>query len=376
MLKKFRLVAIVLLICLMFSTLSGCWDAQDLEDLSIPIAVAYDTSATGPSYPVGNIEITTLMPVVDPEVKSKFKVEEVTGIEVGYTRNQRAYISTKTFIIGMVQVAIFGEEAAAAGLNPIADTIYRSPQTPNAVMLAVAEGKANEVLKTPIEDSANIGVYLKDLLRKGQQKAFVLTTNLHELIKESATIGDNPVLPLIKIENQKVVIAGSAIFKKDKLIGKVDTQDTVALVMLRGAKCRGYIPFVIMKDGQIADKGTVMVTNKRKVKVERQGDDFTFQVTITLAGHLVGHTSKILFTDDQEMLKVIEDKVASDTKRNCEKFINKMQEEFQVDCIGLTSYALAKWRNELQDKVDEGFIENTHINVDVEVKLDNIGEAN
>jgi hypothetical protein len=51
-----------------------------------------------------------------------------------------------------------------------------------------------------------------------------------------------------------------------------------------------------------------------------------------------------------------------------------LQEEPRIDAIEITPYALAKWRQEITPQLEQSFIEDVLINVDVEVKLQNTGE--
>jgi len=51
-----------------------------------------------------------------------------------------------------------------------------------------------------------------------------------------------------------------------------------------------------------------------------------------------------------------------------------LQEEPRIDAIEITPYAVAKWRQEITPQLEQSFIEDVLINVDVEVKLQNTGE--
>jgi hypothetical protein len=135
------------------------------------------------------------------------------------------------------------------------------------------------------------------------------------------------------------------------------------------------LPYIIKRDGIIYDFGSVTIKNKRKVKVERNGDKFVFNISIILDGELNEHSEMALFTQHEELSKEIEKQVASDITESCNKFIAKMQEEYKVDCIDISKYALAKWRKELQPDIDsENLIKNAFINIDVKMKLRSIGE--
>ena len=137
-------------------------------------------------------------------------------------------------------------------------------------------------------------------------------------------------------------------------------------------KCKGYIPFVITGKGR-GRLGTVFVGNGRKVRVERQGDQYTFNITITLKGQLIEHQNPVILTRNREFLSMIEAQVAADIESECQTLIDTMQEEFKWTA-SISAIRLAKWRSELEDTVDEGFIERANINVDVKVHIGNTGD--
>jgi len=182
------------------------------------------------------------------------------------------------------------------------------------------------------------------------------------------------VLPILRVDAGEVKISGLGIFRKDKLIDRVGLDGARPLTLLRGVKCKGYIPFVITREGEEVDRGTVFVGNGRKVRVERQGDQYTFNITITLKGQLIEHENPVILTRNREFLSMIEAQVAADIESECQTLIETMQEEYRVDCIDISKYALAKWRSELEDTIDEGFIERANINVDVKVHIGNTGD--
>ena len=242
--------------------------------------------------------------------------------------------------------------------------------------MAVLEGDIKDLEKIEMKEYPNPGVYLLGLLRKAHKDSFLITTTLYLFEVQRITTGKNPVIPLIKMSNNNIVISGTGIFKNDKMIAKIDLKDTRSLVLLRGGRGKGRIPFIINKDGKKVDEGTVDVKSSRKVKVIREGNNFTFFITVKLQGRLMEHYSQRFIIDEKPNItgEEIERAVKKAIEKDCREFVKKMQEEFKVDCLDITKYALAKWRNELRDKVEEDFIENVDIVVDVDVAIKEIGE--
>jgi hypothetical protein len=197
---------------------------------------------------------------------------------------------------------------------------------------------------------------------------------MHNFQVNATTTGKNPIIPIIKAEGERIRIVGTGIFDKEKLIAKVGIRDTRSLVMLRGLKCNGFIPFVIKKDGELVDEGTVAITNSRKVQVEEKDGRITFLINIFLKGNLLEHSS--LEPVDETRLGEIQDAVSQTIASDCSRLIQKMQEDIGVDFIDITKYAKAKWGNEIQDQIKENdLIKDVRFVVKVKTSIMHLGQT-
>lgn len=375
----FKRVFCLVLITVIILNCCGCWDARDVGDLAFPIAAAYDVHDNNIDLGIQcergekcQIDATTIDPTLSPNTKAKVRVETLPAATIAIARNKRGLTNADDYLPGLNQSIIFGEELAKRGLTAYTDSILRVPSIPIYMLLVVAEGRGQTILETPIPHHENLGLYLQQLLKESQTKGFVPSTTLYKYYVDQAP-GKNPVMPLIRRSGKDdVVLDGAAVFKKDKMLKKLGRKDTRILVMLRGLKSQGYVPYKLEKDGQLLDEGTVFLKNSRKVKVIRQQDNYIFNINIKLGGVLVESTKgkKI----DEEYLKQIENAISRDIAGQGRQFIAQMQNEMKIDCIDINKYALAKWRRELQTSIDSDFIENASIKVKVEVHLENTGE--
>lgn len=371
-------ITVAISVLILTAMLVGCWDAQDISDMNIPIVGGYDVPDRDKdkNEKDATIVVTGLIPNLDPEAKEKVRIDRISAQTVGESRGIRSQHNPDVYSTGMVQVSIFGEELARSGLDDVMDALFRDQRMKRAVYMAVVDGRADELLHVEAKNAPNLGVYLLGLLRHAQGRGFMPCTTMLTYGVDANSVGNNPVLPLIKArDKERVELAGAGIFKKNKLIAKVLLRDTRSLVLLRGLKSSGDIPFIVAKDGVTLDRGTVDVTNSRKVGVERTGDQYTFRISVKLKGMLVDHSRKTSFIKHEEMLKEINKAVADEIEEDCSSFVTRMQEEFGVDCIDIAKYALAKWRNELKDRVEqEDFIKKMRIIVDVQVDISTTGE--
>lgn len=368
-------------VLLMFAcfNLAGCWDSKDVESLAFPIAAAYDVHQDDPGgmnqlnqgpLEQPEVDVTVIFPNLKATARDPVTVETIPAPTVGYAREKRSYTSSELYVTGFNKVILTGEDLARQGLNKPFESLYRFPEVSTNMLLAVVEGRGEDILKEPNENTDNMATYLYALLREPKAHSIPATT-LHEFDMSQAA-GRNPVVPVIKAGGvNQVVLTGIAIFKKDRLVTKLNLYQTRYLAFLRGISTQVYIPFVLEDENA---QGAALFDNERKVTVERQGDRFTFKVQVILKGVITEHPSEQPV--DTARVKMIEDYIAGQVESNCRDMIKTMQNEWKVDCIDINKYALSKWRRELKDRVDdEQFIQNAEIQVETKVKIYSSGEV-
>lgn len=365
----------VLILCfLQILFTSGCWDYKDIDDLYFPIVGGYDISNNTTNIN-DDIIVSGYYSRITPQNPNSVKFTTTTANTIGDSRNKSTAQSPKSLAFGTLQVIIYGRQTSIYGLKELSNIYIRSAQAKGNTLIAVANDTAEGLLNTKIEQTTT-PMHITNLLKYTSKDTFIPYVTFYQFFINSYSIGQNPIVPVLSvIENDSsIAIIGTGIFKKDKLIGQIDLKQTRDLVLLRGIKSQGQIPFTVVKEGGIIDKGTVHVKNTRKVKVYKNQDSYTFIINIKLKGNLIEHYNNSQLTSNKELLSDIQLSVKNDITASCKDFINKMQDNFKVDCIDISRYALAKWRNELLTDIDhENFIENVTIIPQVDVKISNIG---
>lgn len=368
-----KLVGIIITAILILP-LNGCWDTTDVEQLDIVMVAGYDIPMPGQH---GTISTTALFAAVE---RTEERVQTFAAHTVGETRARRAYNASRQFTLAQLQAIVLGEELAIRGARDALDPSLRVPDVKTSLYMAVAEGNAGDFLRdTNKQRKTDSSQRIVRLLRNIPDRAFVPKTTMHDFVIGNRTRGKTTIMPTVRFvdTDQTLEITGTALFEADKMVARFDRGETRTLVFLRGTPTRGWLPFFIYEKGKIVDQGTVFVTNSREVKVSRAGDEFTFDIKVILTGRVVEHADVDVspFIDNQKHLHEVEDAVARDMRIQAEDFVRFMQEEVKVDAIDITSYALAKWRKELTPTCEGGcFIEKATINVEVEVRLQNVGE--
>lgn len=364
-------VLVLFLVMVLTTALAGCWDARDVDKMAFPLCAAYDLHAGGET---GNklVDVTTLIPNLSPDAPSKVHVQTLPERTAAYARRPRNFYDADEYLPGINQVLIVGDALARKGFKNYLDTLGRIPGVTGTMLFAVADGRGEEILKTPSRNNSNNGIHLISLLGDAQKKSFAPSVKLYELFVNQGP-GKNPIIPIVKKQRDQVIINGTALFKKDRMIHLCNIDETRTLMMLRGMKAQGYYPFEVQEEGR-KERGTIYIANARKVKVTRQGDQYTYTIDIKIEGIIVehlGHMGNI----DKECMDCVEESVARSIEGECRRFLNSMQNDLKTDCIDINKYALAKWRRELTPVIDQDeFIQNAKIEVRARVHLENAGE--
>ena len=369
-----------IVIILILLQLCGCWDSRDLDKLAFPLASAYDVHSPGgadPSDPPANpgykvVDLTTLVPNLAPKTQNPVNIETLSGVTITDARQRRGLTDPDIYVTGLNKTIIIGEELARRGITPYMDSLLRGTTVTGTMYFTVAAGRGEDILKTPIKNYTNMGTYLVSLFDGVQQRTFIPAIRLWDFYAYMST-GKNPVAPILERKEDRVIISGVAVFKKDRMVKKLTIEESHDLMLLRGLKGRSYLPFS-KKQGGMYHRGAVLVKNTRKVQYYQNQQEHNFIITIKLEGTLEEHSHQAPVTEKH--LQEIEKTVEQQVRTQCETFINMMQEEIKVDCIDISKYALAKNRRALEKDIDKPeFIQDANIQVKVKVHLENTGEA-
>ncbi|MED1472731.1 Ger(x)C family spore germination protein [Bacillus salipaludis] len=226
--KKF-----LILICLSANLfLTGCWDRKEVNDMALVLGAAIDKDK-GDSI---KLSLQILIPRAvssgqtgggggGPEVMTRSAVGEnmadaASKLQLKFPR-KIFWGHCKTFVIGK-------ELAESGNLHKQIDFLLRHPEPRERAYLYVGDGEAGSYLKynPPLER------YTGEGLRKLSELHIGVDTTVKDF--EEMVTGDAgaAILPLIKGKGAPDLI-GSAIFKKDKMVGQINTKVTRGLMWLR-----------------------------------------------------------------------------------------------------------------------------------------------
>lgn len=412
--SKKRILVVLLILMLLLT--NGCWDRRELESLGIVQALGFDL---GPDQK--GVTITTMIAIPSklggqsgngggggggdepgvvitsmdaPSIYEAFnKINTMINREVSLLQNQ---------------VLILGEDMVKKGVGKWVDNLIRFREMRRTMALFVCKGKAAEIMKVQPKLETKPSEYLIDLVAISRRTGMFPAVTLNDFFKRYESFAQENYLPLLakqggadpsagqkgeegnkegskpgqgqstpEVEEPKpedIKLIGSAIFKKDRMVGDFDIYETQILLLLNNEFKEALLTIEdpLKRDNHIIFR--LLSTTPVQIKYKHQNNVDHFQVKLVLEADLVSIQSNIDYTRPQ-MEGFLGRVIAAELKNRVIKVIKKAQQEYNSDVFGfgqkvrstfITSpeYENYRW----PDKFKEA-----QINVEVIVNLRRVG---
>lgn len=372
MLKK-RLITIILI----FTTfLEGCWDQTIYERTGFILQVGIEPSNN-------NLLITYTDPVVEP--KSKEKVEVIYGSKENLLREFREdarKISSKMLEAGKVQQVLISDSIAAKGINNLLEIFERDPTTSIIAYVVVVEGSPRNLMEKAqsFGDKPRPAFYIHQLIEDNVEQSYVPDTQIHRFTTTFFSPGIDPITPIIKLQYDKgkgIEVTGSALFSEDKMVGKIDTNQTLLLLSMMGkAKKSVYVSKHFENPGYNNGKRGCAIgirKVKRKVNVYLENNIPIADIALNFDGSLNEmHWNSI---PDLEAQKNIEKTLETEIKKSCEQVLTYTQ-KVHSDPLGIGDIIRAKYNSYFENVNWKNVYPSVKFNVNVKLNISGHGVIN
>ncbi|EOP17933.1 MULTISPECIES: Ger(x)C family spore germination protein [Bacillus] len=362
--------------------LAGCWDRREINDTALVLGAAIDKEKGK------NIRIT--VQVLIPRAVSSGQQGSGGGGEVAQVLVRSAIgenmadaaskLQTKfprKIFWGHCKTYIIGEKLAKEGeIHKQIDFLLRHPEPRERAHLFVSSGKAANILelKPPLEQ--HIGEVLRRLseLHVG---ANITLKDFEQMLTGNAEVALLPFiqkLPPFAGDKQNETIAsiiGTAIFKKNKMVGQVNTKVTRGILWLRN-EIQVTSVTVKWKEGGSISLDPIQRTTKL-VPTIRNGK-WKITAKITAVGTIVQNGSNLDIMS-LKMGRELEKKLEKDIKQRIKLSLKQVKTGMNADAFGFADafhrkypkeWAKAKnhW-NKVLPKVD--------VKIDIKVRISRPG---
>jgi Ger(x)C family germination protein len=343
---------------------------KPVENLEIISGAGYDIVNGTDGQITYSIPLSTYVFEPDNKIASEMKIG--VGSTIAQTRGDRQRRSDKKFLLGLEKVYVISEDYARFGIRNILDILFSNPQVNDMGAVVVCKGRAEDMLRYQIKGYPSSADFIEGMINNAQ--GFNFFTNNYKLMDVFIRVdseGRRALIPYVELKQNGPEIIGFALFNRDKMVEFIDMKESRILNLLRENKGRGSIQ--LQKDAH--NHVDYYAKAIRKVKVSRDGEEYTFDIDLSLEGDITSIEGLPSVIDDPKLKKTLEEQFAEKIKVACSEFIEKMKNEYKLDLLDLGRAAAAKYgRHENRDW--NKIVSNSKINVNVKVKIEKEGRGN
>lgn len=334
--KKFISLLIILLL---ITPLIGCKESkQEVEKLGIILAEGFDLTPDGKYQYTAQILNTQ----ANPTSKSKDTTEEESSEVVVFSAiGDTPYSATsnlgesygKSLFFGHSRYIVIGEKLARSGLGLLTDTVFRIRTSRPDILLLITKGKASEIVKASVPNEKIPSNEIENLQRFQKSKGFSpMTSNLefaNSLLNESGT----SILGFITLRNDYgtdnvLDFSGSAVFKKDKLAGYMNINETRGVQWIKG-KVQGGVITSYLPDNNLVS--FFSIDSKSKIKPKLNGDSLYIDVDIQVLGNVIEMSAPLNPMKNHKDMDKLNQLLSKAVKDEATLAINAAQKKFKAD---------------------------------------------
>jgi spore germination protein KC len=333
--KKTALVFFFITICPFI--LCGCWNYREIDTLAIVAGMAIDKDLGTNKYTVTSEIITTQMQGVSSIIGSELYISEGESIFTA-ARNTMQKTGLKLFW-NHAKVVVISESLAIEGLIPVIDWLNRSSDVrPDLKLLISKDKNAADILKTKDNLHQVVSYHLDDAMDSGYIISKFADSNVWSFIDGISTHGMCDAVATVKNEFKNGTItpylSGSAIFKLDKLVGYIDGDETLYMLMIKNKITTGLIN---LKNISGSPTGITLEIHENKTSLTPLYTNgiasIVIDITPTVSIHEVEGTTDFI---KEENLKVLQREAEKIIESKINDLISKLQKNYKSDVLGFT----------------------------------------
>lgn len=347
--KHKKIICIFILLTLLFN-ISACTAYIEINDLPLILGAAIDKGENG--------KYILTVEVFKPTAPSKEKDTKITT-EILQTEGETIFDAIRDLIIKLgkraywthLKVFIISKDIAKEGISPVIDMFSRNAHIRKEFPVFISNDetaskifyKGKQTLNEPVSSFINNTIKSVDKISKYDYVKF------YELIDNICIGGQSAVLPLISmnpIAGPKIPsIYGLAVFKKDKMIGTLNSSESKTLRLLRNKEKGGLLIVQWVENNEQENVTLEVFKSKTKIEPLYNNKELSINIkiiTTTEIAEIMNSKIDVLGERGRETLEMEAEKKI---KNDIERLLFKLQHDFKSDAVGFGKKVKQKYPN-------------------------------
>lgn len=248
-----------LIVCLI---LSGCWDRKELNQLAVITGLGVD-------FDVDRRKIQISAEVIIPSKMQGSQgdgggsggeqavfLAKGEGDTVFQAIRRTAFTTTRKLNLTHNEVIILSDTIARQGISPVLDVFIRDPEPRPTQWVLISEAKPDAIFKVKPKLEKATAMMITDLMHNAGTTSEVYPVNLQRAITMLLSKTTAATFPMIKAigeqEQKKLQVAGLAVFKQDRMVGKLNPDQTRGLLWVINQVQSGIVVVDLSEDQRVS----------------------------------------------------------------------------------------------------------------------------
>lgn len=352
----------ILFLLTVITTQPGCWDHREVERLGIVMATGVDLAPGGQfRVIVQNVNPSALGRGMTgggglmPGGASKpYRNRSIVGETMFESIRELSRQTPRQLFFAHNQVILISEKLARErGLKEVMDFFERNPQIRRTTWLLVGKGDMNALLDEPGRLEGSPAQRMFGIISERDLSSQYAVQRLGDFLETMESESTQPYTAVIeRIPNQVVtpehrnrlaeghiaephqnmVISGTAVFRRDKMAGWLNSKESRGLLWIRG-EVKGGIIEVQDPEGKGGRISLEILRSKTKLKPELRDGSIYMSVSVKEESNL-GESTMPLDLTKPEIVKKLENSQNQAIRKEIESSLARAQQDLRVDVFG------------------------------------------
>lgn len=333
--KKKKLVILIFIIYMCPIILCGCWNYRKIDTYEIIAGMAVDKNIITNKYILTAEIITSQSQGLSSSISSELYRSEGNSV-FNAERNMVAKTGLPLFW-SAAKVIIISESVAMEGVISVIDWANRDSGLRSDMWMLIAKGNsAAEILEANIKPNQIVSFHLDNCMNESKLLSKFPESKVWSFIDGISSKGKSETVATVKNEFDEETIAphlsGSAIFKSDKLVGYLDEDETLYMLMIKNKLREGLIT---LKNVAGSDTNITLEIFENRTKLTPLYNNGKVSLIIDI--YPVVTIGEVLGTKnfmDEENLKILRGEAEKKIEAQIQYLISNLQKDYDSDVLG------------------------------------------
>ncbi len=339
-----RFISIFILVMISIFTTSCKGTKEELDKLAVAVAIGYDITSDGKymlTAQILNPQKDSSGGMMGKKAGSQQKATDVVvfntiGDSISDCKGQLTTKLGKELNYDHIEFVVVGRQLAESGIDMVLDAVLRGYKMRPDIPLLVTKGNAFDIIRATSVHEKIPASEVTNILRLQSSFGFTNVVSILDFANSLASKTKSPVAGVINLSknndsDETFEVVGTAVFKKDKLIGFMDMNETRGMQWINGKVKFGYITTLSQDEGRITFQ---IIRSNSKIKSSIKTDSYTIIIKVkeeSIIGEMTGNLDPMKTPDIMNRLEIIQDDAITNEIKLA---INIAQRKFNADVFG------------------------------------------